>query len=229
MGPTLQRADDSYVRARPSWSAGVLTGHRRRRAWSVGLPAHGRSARGRAVDTRLPMRRGARYRDNCAISGPRVQRRPARTPALHGADAPESRRFLRQGTPVLERRCPHRPPPQAGMVRGPPGPRSVGTGPRCRHETAYATFGAISGRLRDICTGGAAQAGEDAGAPWGRGGGAGRRGRRRSMGPAVRGARWRIDGQHAQGHTGYMQRASVSGAKNGPGGVTSEVGPGSRG
>ena len=29
----------------PTWSAGVLAGHRRRRAWCVGLPAHGPSAR----------------------------------------------------------------------------------------------------------------------------------------------------------------------------------------
>ncbi len=68
---------------------------------------------GGAVDTRLPEER-------------KVLRRPARTPALHGVGAPRGRRFLRQGAPFMERRCPHRRPPEAGMDRVPPGPRSVG-------------------------------------------------------------------------------------------------------
>ncbi len=71
------------------------------------------------------------------------------------AGAPWGRRSLCQPPPVLERRCPHRPPPQAGMVRGPPAPPSIDTRRRCRHET----------RMRGRRYG---KAGEDAGAPWGR-------------------------------------------------------------
>ncbi len=104
------------------------------------------------------VRQAARWpSDGGRSPAPTVRRRPARTPALHGAGAPWGRRCVRQGASVLERRCPHRPAPQAGMLRGPPRPRSIGTRRRCRHKI----------RMR------------------GRGCGAGRRGRRRSMGPAL--------------------------------------------
>ncbi len=115
---------------------------------------------GAAVGTRLP-------------KGPTARRRPARTPALHGTGAPDvrARQSRSAGVPTghlpmlrrhprrpppMERRRPRRPSPQAGMVRGPPGPRFVGTVARS----------ARNGPRERRCA-------------------AGRRGRRRSRGPAL--------------------------------------------
>ena len=68
MGPALHGAGAPNVRARQSWSAGVLAGHRRRRAWSVGFPAHGPPVRGRAVVRRPPHQPFRR------LGGPALQR-----------------------------------------------------------------------------------------------------------------------------------------------------------
>ena len=88
----------------------------------------------------------------------RVRRRPARTPALHGAAALTGHH--------RERRCPHRPPPQAGMVRGPPGPPSLSTAARSTGDCLRGRRCGVGRRGRRRSR--AAQAGEDAGAPWGR-------------------------------------------------------------
>ncbi len=114
------------------WSAGVLTGQRRRRGWTVGFPARGRSGR------------------RCVGQEAAEWGRPARTPALHGAALDGLAVDTSRGG-VLERRCPHRPAAQAGMDGRSSGARSVVT----------------SARWAGGC--GAAQAGEDAGAPWCRG------------------------------------------------------------
>ena len=124
---------------------------------------------------------GAGRRGRRRSMGPTVWRRPARTPALHGADGAA----------------------EAGEDAGAPWGRWCGAGRRGRRRSMGPTVWRRPARtpaLPVISTvrrrpartpalhgaDGAAQAGEDAGAPWGRWCGAGRRGRRRSMGPMVR-------------------------------------------
>ncbi len=162
MGPTL------HTSGRDSSGAPVSS--------PATVPRHGG-----AVGRRLP-------------EGARVRRGPARTPALHGAGAPYRRRSMRQGVTGLERRCPHRPTVfRHGGAVG----RRLPEGPTVRRRPARTpalhTAGAPYVMARQFWSAGVLTGPRSFGtAPLptgdclrGRRCGAGRRGRRRSMGPAL--------------------------------------------